>query len=153
MLSSRYNDYVDHLTKIQDIRSALALLQWDMEVYAPPKGAFFRAQQIATLTATAHDWSTSAFLGNLLTELNAKADQLTPDQQINIRKSLDRYQKETKLPTEFVKELSRAQSDAFQAWIKAREANDFTLFKDPLKRIVFLLRKKNYVTWLYRSSL
>ncbi len=142
MLSSRYNDYVEHLTKIQDIRSALALLQWDMEVYAPPKGASFRAQQIATLTATAHDWSTSVFLGNLLIELNAKADQLTLDQQINVRKSLDRYQKETKLPTEFVKELSRAQSNAFQAWIKAREANDFSVFKDPLQRIVHLLRKK-----------
>jgi carboxypeptidase Taq len=137
-----YQNYVEQLVKIQDIRSSIALLQWDMEIYAPSKGASKRAQQIATLSATAHEWSTSEYLGNLLIELNEKVDQLTEDQRINVQKSWESYQKETKLPTAFVKELSRAQSDAFQAWIKAREANDFSVFKDSLRQIVHLLRKK-----------
>ncbi len=30
-----YQNYVEQLVKIQDIRSSIALLQWDMEIYAP----------------------------------------------------------------------------------------------------------------------
>ena len=38
-----------HMRKLTDVRSALALMQWDQETYLPSKGSKLRGRQIATL--------------------------------------------------------------------------------------------------------
>ena len=38
------------MRKITDINLAAGVLHWDQEVNMPPKGAAFRAQQLATLS-------------------------------------------------------------------------------------------------------
>ena len=43
-----------HLGQIMDLQGAAAVLQWDQEVYMPPKGAEARGEQLATLQALAH---------------------------------------------------------------------------------------------------
>lgn len=88
-INARYQDYITQMRKIQDINSALALLHWDNEVNAPTKGATFRGQQIATLSATAHDWATSEELGTLLQSLHENRHLLTEDEAKNIELSLD----------------------------------------------------------------
>jgi carboxypeptidase Taq len=137
-----YEQYTTHLKKIADLNGAIALLHWDSEVNAPEKGAGFRSQQMATLTGMSHELSTSAAFGALLRELLMQLDQLDEKQAANIRLSWEDYELATKLPSSFVEELSRARSNAFQAWIKARKAKDFSLYRKPLKEIVRLKRKE-----------
>jgi carboxypeptidase Taq len=55
----RYETYRQHMRKLADVRSALALMQWDQETYMPVKGSGFRAQQVATLSEMAHELVTS----------------------------------------------------------------------------------------------
>jgi carboxypeptidase Taq len=52
------------------------------------------------------------------------------------------YERAVKLPEDFVQEFALAKSKAFESWMKAREAADFSLFRDDLTRIVELNRKK-----------
>ncbi|HZK64346.1 MAG TPA: carboxypeptidase M32, partial [Puia sp.] len=52
-VKEQYAAYREHMSRLADIRNALALMQWDQETYMPPKGAGFRAQQIATLSEMA----------------------------------------------------------------------------------------------------
>ena len=61
-----YELYRAHMRKLADVRSALALMQWDQETYMPAKGSGFRAQQVATLSEMAHEMVTSEKLENLL---------------------------------------------------------------------------------------
>lgn len=142
LLKEQYNQYVSHLQKIQDLNSALALMYWDNEVNAPTKGAQLRGQQIATLSATAHEWATSKELGELLKTLYKNRHKLSENESRNIEISIETYHTEKKLSTEFVTAFSRAKTNAFQAWLKAREAKDYALYKDELNVIVDLLKQK-----------
>lgn len=140
--SSLYRDYVQQLEQIQDLNSALALLQWDNEVNAPSKGAAYRGRQIATLSTLAHQQATAPALGDLLTQLHTQQAHLAAPEAANVRLSLEQFQRSQKLPADFVRRLATAKTKAFQAWLKAREANDFGLYQPALQTVVALMREQ-----------
>lgn len=141
-VKTRYEQYTKELRQIADYNAAVALLHWDSEVNAPRKGASFRSQQIATLAAAAHQLATSDQLGQLLEDLYAVRTQLSEQEARNVAISLDDYHKATKLPTEFVRQFAKARAEAYQAWVAAREANDFQLFVPALSALIDLQRQK-----------
>lgn len=139
-MNNSYKKYQEILKKIADVNYSSALLSWDQETYMPEKGAEFRAQQLATLAGIAHDMSITDELGNLLIELNRQ--DLDEEQKRDVEESLKDYNKRKKYPTEFVEILSRAVSEAFQAWQTAKKNNDFNHFAPFLKKLVDLKRKE-----------
>jgi carboxypeptidase Taq len=136
MINQKYEAYKGLMQKIKDIEYAVALLHWDMETYMPAKGANFRSQQMATLQALAHELFIEDSTGVLLQELLAEKESLDAEQLANIQLSLEDYEKATKLPIEFVKESSVIRTEAFQAWLKAREAKDYEIFRPALSRMI-----------------
>src|SRR3954471_2518024 len=110
-----YTDYVATMQKAADINYASAVLGWDQETYMPPKSAEFRGRQLATLASQAHELLTADKFGQLLHEL-AGRDDLGDSDKANVRLSLEDYEKNRKLPPEFVEELSKLTSDSFNAW-------------------------------------
>ncbi|NNM94704.1 MAG: carboxypeptidase M32 [Bacteroidia bacterium] len=137
-----YTEYKLRLTKIADISYTAALLSWDQETYMPEKGAGFRAQQIATLSALAHGQSTSAELGDILNSLNKSGNELSEKEKRNVARSLKDYTKQKKYSTEFVERLSRTASECFQAWQKAKKENNFSLFAPLLETMVDLKKQE-----------
>lgn len=137
-----YQKYTQHVRKIQDVNSALALLHWDNEVNAPQKGASLRGQQIATLAGLAHEYAIDSNFGDMLLELHQQQEHLDKKQTANILLSLEQYKKATKLPTSFIRNFASAKANAYQAWIAARKANDFDLYKGALNIIIELLHQK-----------
>lgn len=83
-------------------------------------------------------------MGVLLAALNIEADagNLTEDQALNVRMLTKDYVKATKLPTEFVEEKSTVTSLANQAWVEARQTNNFSVFQPHLEKIVDLCRRE-----------
>ncbi len=136
-----YEEYKTILQKAADLNNATAVLSWDQEVYMPPKGAYFRGRQIATLAGQAHELLTSNQLSNLLDELQ-KDEGLNDLQKANIQRSHEDLQKNKQLPPSFVEELSTLTSECYNAWIAARKKNDFNMFAPFLKKMVALNRKK-----------
>jgi len=53
--NTTFQQYVQHMQKIADIRFSNAVLQWDQETYLPSKGADARGRQIATLATISHE--------------------------------------------------------------------------------------------------
>lgn len=137
----RYADYTQHLQKIADTRYAIAVLQWDQETYMPPKGAAFRAQQVATLSEISHEMFTRASFKNLLQDLLACGD-LDETQQKNVALSWYDYTQQQKLSGEFVRQLSEATSRSFQAWVNAKTANSFLLFEKDLAGLLELKKQE-----------
>lgn len=136
-----YNDYQTALQKIADIKYAAGVLQWDQETYIPTKGAAARGRQIATLTELAHEQFTSDALGNLLQELNGRAD-LTDRQRRNVELSWQDYSKSKKLPATFVRQMSETVNEAFHNWLQARKHSLFNLFQPPLHALVELKKQE-----------
>lgn len=136
-----YALYTDRMQKIADIKYSAAVLQWDQETYLPPKGADFRARQLATLSEIAHQWFVDPSLGQLLQDLQSR-DDLAQDQSRNVALSLEDYDKQKKFSPAFIRKLSEASSRSFHSWLQARSANSFALFRNDLQQLVELKKEE-----------
>ena len=141
-MNKSYAQYVAEMQKIADVSYAIAVLQWDKEVQMPPKGAKFRSQQISTLSGIKHELATSDAFGELLNQLNEQKEELSPIEARNVELSRDNFLKNKKYSTDFVKLRSKTVSEAYHAWMAARKANDYNLFKEALGKLVDLSRKE-----------
>ena len=139
--SNLYTQYKATLQKIADVKYASAVLQWDQETYLPAKGNEIRGRQIATLNELAHEKFTGEEFGVLLNELINK-DGLTPAEKRNAELSLYDYNKNKKLPSAFVRQMSEAVNKSFHAWIQARKENSFSIFQQPLQEIILLKKQE-----------
>ena len=132
----------ERLGQVADIRSAIALLQWDQEVCMPPKAAPGRSQQLATLSALEHRTFTAPDLGKLLRALRDEADTLAADDAKLVEETLYDYERATRLPESFVEEFAAEQSRAFHVWVRAKEGSDFGMFRPRLDKLVALVKQK-----------
>jgi carboxypeptidase Taq len=139
-----YQDYINKMHKIADVKNTLAVMQWDQETYLPSKGADIRGQQMATLSEIAHELFAGEDLGNTLRNLSSAGD-LSVMQQRNVALTLEDYDKNKKYSGAFVRALSEATSKSYHAWIEARKQNDFTVFKNELDALVKLKREETHI--------
>ncbi len=140
-MSEKYQLYHAKMKQLADISHAASLLNWDQEVYMPPKSATFRAQQLSTLAGLHHRFFAEKELGDLLSELKNNSE-LSFEQQRNIKLSYKDYTDNQKYTTEFVQKMSRCVSEAFIAWQEAKQKADFSLFAPKLKELVELKRQE-----------
>lgn len=114
-----------------------AVLGWDQETYMPPRAIEERALQLALLQGLAHDKAVAPEVGKLLAALEAK-DDLSDDEKAYVRVARRDYNRETKLPGEFVTEYAKAASIAQATWAEARKNNNFKAFEPYLARMIEL---------------
>ncbi len=132
-----YTDYKTKMQKIADVKYAAAVLQWDQETYLPTKGNHFRGRQLATLSELAHQQFTTDSMGALLNELNSK-DNLSYTEKRNVTLSLEDYNRNKKLSSDFVRKMSEVVTTCYHAWVKSRNDNSFTGFQQPLHTLIEL---------------
>ncbi|MFB6258906.1 MAG: carboxypeptidase M32 [Flavobacteriales bacterium] len=140
-MKQEYEALQKEMQRIADVQNAAALLMWDQETYMPAKGAAFRAQQLAALSGIAHDQFTAEEMGTRIERLDEE-NSLSSDQALNVKRIREDQEKASRYGTDFVQELSKAQSEAFQAWQQAKEKDDFERFAPELERIVDLKQKE-----------
>jgi carboxypeptidase Taq len=143
-MSAKFDELRTRLGEIIDLGAAIAVLGWDQQVYMPPGGAEARAMQLSTLTKTVHDWFVSDEIGQLLEDLETELSDADHDsfEASMVRVTRRAYDRERKLPTELVAELSKTTSLARAAWQKSREESDFSLFEPHLVKILDLTIQK-----------
>jgi carboxypeptidase Taq len=131
------------LLEISDLAAAGALLGWDQSVYMPKGGARARARQGATLSQLAHEKSVDPALGKLLDGLASYADGLPydSDDASLIRIARRDFEKAIKVPSAYVARASALGSASYDAWTRARRANDFATMRPFLEQIVDLSRE------------
>lgn len=137
-----YKEYTATLRKYADVEHSIAVLSWDKEVNMPTDGNTYRAQQIATLSGIAHEISTSEQFGDVLAALAENKQELEAEERKNVALSWKDYQRTAKLSQDFVVRRSMACSNAYHTWLKAREANDFSIFKNALEGVVEIKREE-----------
>ncbi|MGZ5253365.1 MAG: carboxypeptidase M32, partial [Flavitalea sp.] len=132
-----YEVYLSTMHRIADLRYASAVLQWDQETYLPVKGAGYRGQQIATLSELSHTMFTEKSFGDLLQKL-IEDSSLNSDQLKNVTLTLDDYNRQVKLPSAFVRQLTETVNRSYHKWIEARKENSFGIFAPELSALVDL---------------
>jgi carboxypeptidase Taq len=131
------------LLDISDLAAAEALLGWDQSTYMPRGGAPARARQGATLSRLAHEKSVDPALGKLLDALAPYAAGLPydSDEASLIRIARRDFEKAIKLPSAYVARASAFASTSYDAWTRARPANDFPAMLPFLEQAVDLSRE------------
>lgn len=124
------------LGEVDDLRSAAAVLSWDQLVMMPPGGAAVRAERLATLERVAHEAFVDERIGELLAELEPLEAELPHDSfdASLIRVTRRDYDKAVRVPSTLAAEMTKTDSEGTEAWIAAREANDYDAFRPWLER-------------------
>jgi carboxypeptidase Taq len=139
----RLAELKDRLREISDLGAASALCGWDQATYMPSGGAAARARQGATLNRLAHEKSVDPALGKLLDQLHAHGEGLPyeSDAASLIRVARRDFEKAIKVPADYVARASAFGSASYDAWTRAKPANDFATMRPFLERALDLSRE------------
>ncbi|MFW6368929.1 MAG: carboxypeptidase M32 [Spirochaetota bacterium] len=135
-------------SEIQLLSNVGSLLSWDQETYMPEGGIADRSKQLSLLSSIVHERETNEEIGELLAALGAddghpEGDSNVPEsERAYIRQWYRDYRQETKLPADLVRRMAEAASTGQSVWAKAREASDFSMFRDHLAHIIDLNKEK-----------
>ncbi len=129
------------LAEIYDLNAAGAVLGWDEATYMPAGGAAARGRQSALLRRLAHERLVDPAIGRALDRLEPQADRLAPADASLLRVVRRDYEKSIKVPADYVARASAHGSASYNAWIRARPANDFAAMIPFLEQTVELSRE------------
>jgi carboxypeptidase Taq len=137
------NELRRRLLEINDLTAAGSLLNWDQATYMPKGGAGARARQNATLHRLAHERLVDPAVGKLLDALQSYADGLPPDSDDPslIRVARRDFEKAIKVPPEYVARANALGAASYDAWTRARPANDFAAMRPFLEKTLDLSRE------------
>ncbi|MBP7686357.1 MAG: carboxypeptidase M32 [Thermoflexales bacterium] len=142
-MENQLNELKTRLMEVDDLNKAAAVLNWDQTTYMPSGGAAARGRQIATLSRLAHEKFTDAALGKLLDALRPYEESLPydSDEASLLRVTRREYEKQIKVPSEFVARSNTHGAESYQAWTEARPANDFARVQPYLEKTLDLSRE------------
>ena len=131
------------LAEIENINTAISLLDWDRVTYMPAQGVEARGKQIATLSQIAHEKFTNGAIAQLLDDLKTYEQDLPydADEASLIRITRRDYDLASKIPTEFAGRFAQIQTECYQAWSTARAANNFALVQPALAQMLAMSRE------------
>ncbi len=129
--------------EISDLAAAGSLLNWDHATHMPKGGAAARARQGAMLSRLGHERLADPALGKLLDGLLPYAETLPydSDDASLIRVARRDFEKAIKLPADYVARASALGSASYDAWTRARPANDFAAMRPYLEKAIDLSRE------------
>ncbi len=131
------------LAEVSDLNAAQAVLGWDQSTHMPPGGAAARGRQLAILAQISQEKAIDPAIGRLLDELQKYAESLPfdSDEASLVRVARRDYERNIKVPPEYVARFSAHQAESYQAWAEARPANDFGKVRPHLEKTVELSRE------------
>lgn len=137
---TKIEELKEELKKIEYLSSSISLLHWDSVVYMPKEAIEYRSEMIGYLTGESYKLTTSEKMKAYIDYFGGRddLDDLTKSMIENITKD---YNYATKIPeAEYVQyEIDKSLSQS--AWEKAKQNNDFSIFKPHLAKMVAYNKK------------
>lgn len=143
-----YAKAAEKLREISTLQGIVGLLQWDEMTMMPSGAAASRGAQKSSMAGVIYDKQTDKELGELLAALHTApaAEQLDEVQRAVVRDEFKNYKKNTALPKALVQRIAQLETDAYSAWVEARQNADFSKFAPFLQQWVDVsLEKAKYI--------
>lgn len=124
-----------------------SIIHWDFEVMMPSKGAQQRAEQFAMLRGIIHEKAIDPEVGSLLKEIQTHKNfkDFSKAEKRNVELIQRDYDKATKIPVEFAKEVTKHSAIATESWKKAKTKADYSIFSADLEKMITLMKQQaNY---------
>lgn len=131
----------EKLKTVYCLRETVELLNWDQETMMPPAASSARADQVGAVAELAHQLFTAKEIGEYLQQAqDAGVEPNSADGRL-LRKVRREYERETLVPQKLAADLAAASAASRDAWMKARQANDYEIFRPWLEKVVELTRQ------------
>jgi len=127
--------------RLNALREAAGMLNWDMSAMMPAGGAEARSEQLAALQVICHELVSDPALAELLDRAEANAKRLDPWQRANVREMRRDWLHTTALPADLVEALSRARNRCEMIWRQARPKGDFAAVLPSMQALLDLVRE------------
>jgi carboxypeptidase Taq len=139
----RLKELKQRLLDISDLGAVGHVLGWDEATYMPKGGAAARGRQSAAVSRIRHEKSIDPALGQLLDGLVPFAESRPEesDDAALIRVARRDFEKAIKVPADWVERANRHGSASYDAWTRARPANDFATMRPYLEKTLALSRE------------
>ncbi|MCG3219994.1 MAG: carboxypeptidase M32 [Candidatus Heimdallarchaeota archaeon] len=147
-MKEKYDELLRRFREVSVISQIAMLTGWDTEVMMPKGGIEQRGNQQAFLARLIHGKITDPEIGKLLQDIknDSSFEKLSLLEKRNIYLIQRDYDKQTKLPADFVGEYTKVRVIAVEKWKEARRKNDFALFQPFLEKVFELT--KEYTKYL-----
>jgi carboxypeptidase Taq len=142
--AAAYAELLAESRTVKLLSGAAGVLSYDRETVMPAAATETRAAQIALLSRLAHERFTSPRIGELLSAVEASDLVKDPesDAAAVVRETRRDYDNATKLPAEFVGELSEQTVIIEHHWVEARQAKNFAAFEPSLAKMISLKKRE-----------
>ena len=115
---------------------ALGKLSFDMECCAPPEGMARAGEDMAVLGKQVHKLTHDPRYEQLVCELHEDGEGLTAVQKKAVEHLYDGYARGKNISAELSFEMDMATSRSYGDWLSAKQAGDFSLFRDSLAALI-----------------
>ncbi len=140
-MTRAYEALETRFRRLNSLREAAGMLNWDMSAMMPAGGADARSEQLAVLQVTCHDLLSDPAVGDLLEEAEGEGQALDPWRRANLREMRRDWLHTTALPTDLVEALSRARNRCEMIWRQARPESDFAAVLPTMQALLDLVRE------------
>jgi carboxypeptidase Taq len=128
------------MREFADLRHVSSLLGWDQETYMALRGGDARARQQATMRVLHHERLLDPRLGDLLDRVEAEELDLPRAAMVReLRRDRDHA---VRLPAAFVRRMALAEGRGSNTWRRAREDNNFELYRPALEEVIAVKREE-----------
>ena len=131
----------EETARLNDLLCTINLLTWDAGTHMPATGSRSRGNQMATLTGLARDIAIGPRLRDAVAAALDRGDG-DADEQALLHEFAADLQTMRRMPASLLVEMAELKTNAYAAWLSARERNDFSLFAPSLARIFALQRER-----------
>lgn len=133
---------LDELKKILDhigeLRYTTSILRWEMDTIAPKSSYDYLIDVSSKFEVEAFKLSTSLEYINAINDLinSSEFNNLNELEQKYIFDLKEEYERFKRIPEDFYEEHCKLSSNSLNAWVKAKEENDYSIFKPYLLKII-----------------
>lgn len=120
---------------------AVGLINFDLETISPENAKEEQGEVINFLSNEAFKLTNSEEYNSLIVDLYNSREDLDPLDKVMIEKKYDNYLKIKNITPEFALYMDRVYTKSFLNWLKAKEAADFSVFRDSLAEVIELEKK------------
>ncbi|MCK4567818.1 MAG: hypothetical protein KAU48_10980, partial [Candidatus Thorarchaeota archaeon] len=138
----QYEKLVANVKSIIQFRTAMSIVNWDLQTQMPPKGLQQRSEQLAVMSKILHNMSTHSEIGALLTTLENKQNSLDDIQKREVELIRRNWNRRVKIPDDLVVAEVKQITIATASWKKAKATNDWNLFEPELEKLLEMSRTK-----------
>jgi carboxypeptidase Taq len=139
-----YNELIEEMRDTFILENVENMLEWDFETYMPTGGGKQRSKEFALLAGLVHDRYTSPTVGKLIKGIKSDPEykKLSFIEKRNVHLIEREYNNRTRLPKDLVEKIAEQSAISIQAWKKAKEKKDYSIFKPELDKILKLSKEK-----------